>query len=326
MQAWDDTKQAALENAWLNYRRWAITARNATKRIKAGTGWVFKLTILGSMLCMISQLLKTWSNLAAAMEWAQRGLGIAGAIALAFAAYFTRELLTDEAQKRWLRSRGAAEGIKSECYLFRLGAPPYDAADAGQRLLTNIQERRKLVNGMTHDTASDAELRKDLPQGLLTLEGYIKDRVQDQIDFYDGRVGEYQQSLSQNRMQVIVLGAVSVALGFVAGWWASPAAAIIAFIATLTAALNSHVASSRYGYLVVSYQAVSDQLRDLKQLWPVTRLKDDPSAQALFAKSCESAMAAENNAWMAKLSERPPENTGAQAPALTQTAVKDAGH
>jgi hypothetical protein len=36
MQVWDESKQAELENAWLNYRQWAVTSRafRASQRAK----------------------------------------------------------------------------------------------------------------------------------------------------------------------------------------------------------------------------------------------------------------------------------------------------
>jgi len=301
MQSWDATKDAALKEAWGVYRTWAKTSRTNALQLRRSRWSVLILAISGSALSTAGQFVHSSAIATDKISLVHRALGSLGAIALALGTYLTRELVTEEAQRKWLRSRAIAEGAKSECFLFRLGVSPYDGPDSTQKLLDVLILQRRLVAGLTHDVMSNAEYVERLPIGPLTIRDYVRSRVEDQIAWYDKAIASNIRSIGRSRTITVVLGGVSVVLSIVA--LNNAGAEFVPLVASLTVALASSVAAAQYGYLIASYQATGDQLRALKQEWSLSDHPECDDAIFQFAKGCERAMASENSAWMAKLSE-----------------------
>lgn len=240
-----------------------------------------------------------------------RALASLGALAIAFAAYFTRELLSEKVQRKWLHSRALAESAKAESLLFRLGVARYDEGDAVEKLLATIESQQKLASGITHDVISEKAKSERLPVGPLSVADYVKDRVDDQIGFYDERTTRYMGNLKLSRILTLALGCVSVLLSVVA--LGNVGTQVIPLTSTLMAALASYVVAAQYGYLITSYQATGDRLRQLKTEWSLS--KDPQSFEAInqLVRGCENAMSTENAAWLAKLSEKVPLDSPRQA-------------
>jgi hypothetical protein len=294
---WTDKKQLALSMAWATHRTWDETANHAAAEIRRARWWILVLTILGAVLSTAGQFFQT-----SAPGW-QKGLGIAGGIVVAVATYFTREVLSDDLQRRWLRARGAAEAAKSETYAFRLGFAPYDGTDAPQKLETSIQSQRKLVTGVPHQNLNDEQLAVGLPQGPLNIDAYVEGRVEQQISWYEKRVGEYESKVASIRRSTVILGGLSAVAGAMTGLL-PPMSIPIPLFGLLIATLNGYVTANRYSYLITSYSVAADQLRDLREEWLICNDQSDLNTQALLVKHCEAAISAENAAWMAKLSEK----------------------
>jgi hypothetical protein len=305
MPSWDPNKDAALKIAWAVYRTWAKTSRSTAQQLRRSRWYILLLAIVGALLSTAAQFVHSTPNPAELISVIHRGLASLGALAIAFGAYLTRELLSEEAQRKWLRSRAAAEGAKSETFLFRLGCSPYDRDDAIQKLLDTLKSQQKLVAGITHDVISEAELVERLPAGSLAIEDYVKVRVNDQIGWYNERIEAYLKYMGLTRKITILLGGVSVVLSVVA--LKNVGTQLIPLVATLTVVLGSAVTAAQYGYLITSYQATADQLGELKQEWSLSTNPASTDAISNLATKCESAISAENSAWMAKLSEKIPQ-------------------
>lgn len=305
MQGWDTKKDAALKVTWAAYRTWAKTSRNTARQLRRSQWYILLLAMGGALLATAGSFVPFSAQAGGPMTLLHRGLESLGALSLAFGAYFTRELVSEEAQRKWLRARAMAEAAKSESFLFLLGVSPYDGADAIQQLLEARTSQQKLATGITHEVMSEAELVERLPAGPLSIGDYVKLRVDDQISFYDTASKNYVRSIGVARKITFALGCVSVALSVVA--LKNAGTQLIPLVATLTVVLASYVASAQYGYLITSYQATSDQIRELKQEWTLSEQPGSAEAIAKFARGCERAMSAENSAWMAKLSEKVPQ-------------------
>lgn len=302
MANWEGNKDAALTIAWGVYRTWAKTSRAAADRLRRSRRYILALSIAGALLSTAAQFVEPTPKATDWISMVHRGLGSLGALAIALAAYLTRELLSEEAQRKWLRSRSVAEGAKSESYLFRLRCLPYQGDDAIQKLVENVKSHEKLASGITHDVMTNVELVEKLPTGELAVEGYLKDRVQDQITFYNKRISEYLGYVAASRKITIVLGAAAVVLSVIA--LKDKGAQLVPLFATLTVVLGSAMSAGQYGYLITSYQATADQLAELNQEWSLSPNPQNADVITKLATACESAICSENSAWMAKLSEK----------------------
>ena len=191
-----------------------------------------------------------------------------------------------------------AEALKAEVFLFRTGAAPYDAPDPAPRLMARVQEHLATVDDVQSVTLSSEDQRKGLPEGPLSLEDYIRERLDDQVEhFYRPRVQQYDRLMKRWRDVNLALGALAAVLGVLGKW----TGAWVAVITTVTTAVAAYLYANRYQYLIISYQATARQLEFLKHQWVVNGAPEqDPSMRNQFLQACEEAISIENNAWMAK--------------------------
>ncbi len=291
---------SALEYAWGEYRVWAATARKQRAEIFSWRFRVLILTVVGAILGTLSHEMAnlgfdgdSWFSLPAI-------IGFLSGISIALAAFFSKEILSPERERRWVRARSMAEALKAETYLFRTGVPPYDTPDAATHLVERVDELLKTVGDVQAVTLLTEQKRERLPKETLSVSEYIEERVNDQIDnFYRPRAREYERVVACGRTISIILGALAAVLGvlgtteWTAGW--------VAVITTITASIAAYLYAGRYQYLIVSYQATAKQLEALKTRWIVSgRPEEDPAERSRFIQECEEAISVENNAWMAK--------------------------
>jgi hypothetical protein len=199
-----------------------------------------------------------------------------------------------------------AEALKAEAYLFRAAVPPYDGATVAVQLLERATEIVTTAKDVEVVSLTPEQRRERLPQGALTVPGYIEERVDDQINhFYRPRAKDYQARVARLRTIILTLGVLAAVLGAIgaSGWTAGWVAVMTTMMATLTA----YVAAERYQYLIVSYQATARQLEVLKAAWMAQGQPEaDVAKQHAFLRDCEEAISIENQGWMARWSEETP--------------------
>ena len=295
--SWTPEQAKALEFAWGEYRAWAATSRQKKAEIFSWKFWVLVLTVVGALLATVSKQIAGFSDPAA---WA---IGIVGGGLVALATYFGREILSPEQERIWIRARSMAEALKSEIFLFRAGATPYEGPEPGDKLMEQVRKHLGAETNIQPVTLTAEEQRKDIPEGSLSVEEYIKERVDNQIDdFYRPRIQQYDQLMKHWRNVNLSLGAVATVLGVLGKW----TGAWVAVITTITTSVAAYLYANRYQYLIISYQATARQLKDLKYDWIVMGAPEqDAEKRNKFLKDCEEAISIENSAWMAKLTEKP---------------------
>ena len=294
---WRPAQAQALEYAWGEYRVWAATSRLKKAEIFSWKFWVLVLSVAGAVLATLSKQLAGCSDLA---SWA---IGIVGGGLVALATYFGREILSPVEERIWIRARSIAETLKAEIFLFRAGAKPYDGQDPGPKLMEQVKKQLGSVTNIQSVTLSPEERRKGIPEGPLSVERYIKERLDDQIEgFYRPRVQQYDRLMKQWRNVNLFLGATATVLGVLGKWtggW-------VAVITTIITSVAAYLYANRYQYLIISYQATARQLEALKYEWGVMGSPEhDPEKRNQFLKDCEEAISIENSAWMAKWLEKP---------------------
>jgi uncharacterized membrane protein YphA (DoxX/SURF4 family) len=294
--SWSPAQTQALEYAWGEYRVWAATARQKKQEISHWRLRVLALTIIGALLGTASSQM---AGLQATLAWL---LGLAGGGCIALAAYLGRELLKPDQERHWVRARSLAEALKAETFLFRAGAPPYDAPDPAPRLLAEVRKLLDQAQDLPAASLTPDEKRQGLPAGPLSVGQYIEERVDDQIEhFYRPKAKAYEARMQRWRTVTLVIGGAAVLLGVLG----QGTAAWVAVLTTLGTAVAAHVYANRYQYLVISYQATARQLESLKVEWNLMKADEKDRKRHKFLLDCEEAISIENSAWMAKHLEKP---------------------
>lgn len=301
MAEWGSAHQHALEHTWGAYRVWAATSRNQKKELDNWRIRVLLLTVSGAVFGTLSQqLVGAWVG--------STMLGLASAVFVGLATYFSKEILSPERERRWVRARSMAEALKSQAYRFCTQAPPYDAPDAPNKLLKATEDLLTTVKDIPHAELTEEQQRERLPQGPSSEASYIKERVDDQIyGFYRPRVREYEQLIRKIRTLSLGLGAIATVLGAVASLWAQEAiAGWVAVLTTMTASIAAYVYAGRYQYLIVSYQTTAAQLEREKTQWQIRKVQDPAKAElGEFVNACEDTISIENQGWMARRLDNP---------------------
>jgi len=303
---WSPAQAQALAFAWGEFRVWAATSRQKKKEISTCRLGVLGLTIGGALLGTLS------SQLAGLQATAASVLGLASGVLIALATYLGRELLKPDQERHWVRARSLAEALKAETFLFRAGAPPYDAPDPAPQLLARVRELLDQVKDLPAASLSPDDKRQGLPAGPLTVGHYIAERLDDQIEhFYHPRARQYQRLMQRWRLITLILGGAAVVLGALAalGKWT---AAWVAVLTTIGTSVAAYLFANRYQHLIISYQATARQLEFLKTQWTIMGAPEqDVDQRSRFLQDCEAAISIENSAWMAKYLEKPsPPPTG----------------
>lgn len=298
-----DSLKPAAAYAWGQYRIWAATSRELRAVLST---WQFRL--LG--LFLVGAVLGTLSEQTAGLNlgdsnwsWLARLLGWLSAIALGLAAFFSKEILSPDRFRFWVRARSAAEALKSQVYLSLANAPPYDTGKAVNLLFKKTEELNNTVADLTAKTISGDEKREGCPSGPLSVEEYIKLRVNDQIHgYYIPKAEEHEAIVKRGRTIGLVLGAMAVALGALGGiGFPNITAGWVPVVSTATAALTAYIYAGRHQYLIISYQTTARQLEKLLALWKTSGKTDEDAVERnQFIIDCEATISVENSAWMAE--------------------------
>jgi len=294
-----DAWNSALTYIWGQYRTWAFTSRTYKSEVLRWRKTVLLLSIAGAILGTLCQQTSGWNS---APSWLPGFFGLLSAAALGLAAYFTREALSPDPEGRAVRARSAAEAFKSEAYLLAANVPPYSMANTAEELRERTAKVRKAVEHLPYKSITAEQELEGIPSDRLSVEDYIEQRVNQQIDkYYIPQARENEKKVATGRTISLVLGGLAVIFGVLGttryGW----VAAWTAVITTITAAIAAHQYAGRYQFLIVSYQATAERLKWLKTQWGISRKTDaDTEERNKFIQDCEEAISVENSAWMAE--------------------------
>lgn len=146
-------------------------------------------------------------------------LSTLGALLLGGAAYFSKEVLRDEREVRWLSSRSGAEALKSESYRYVMSVPPHEGDTAPALLVSNANKVVTSLSGLGEDCSED-QLMRGMPEVGLTVDGYVTSRIRDQIDgFYRPDAKKNSDTVRRYRYASTALGGVAAALSALGTVW-----------------------------------------------------------------------------------------------------------
>ena len=284
-----------IENTWRLRNAWAATARVGKKAQSRARGWGLVLGVVGAVLGAIA-------GQGVAPQFAST-VALAAAVAVALAAYFGRELVTEEREERWVRARSLAEALERECWKCVLGVRPYDTEEAGRRLA----ERAAWLTGNTglDRVAVESVGVEDVPTAT-TIDGYKDERVAVEMRWYEDRAARYRVELGRLRTLSFVAGGVAVMLGVVGIRFAG-ALGYVPAATTIAAALAAWMQASRMGATATVYQETASQLRLRLAVWTDgnrgrAELAEDVrrGQEGELVEACENIMAGESGAWRAE--------------------------
>jgi len=275
-----------LQFAWAKYRAYALTSRKLKKDLERGRLLVLMLSLLGAIFATACQSIGHIPNLGVVATL----LGYASAICLGGATFFGKELVKPELEKSWIRARARAEAIKSQVFLFITHAKPYDTKDSASVLHNTVNDLIGDTKDIVTLTLTAEQENKGILPSSLSIEDYVKVRLQDQINYYKDAKAINVNRMLRIRNWGLILGSVAVILGAVgsSGW----SAGWVAVISTALTSIVAYAYAGRYQYLIISYQSTADRLEYLKA--GRNNLGDN------FVTLCEQAMSTENSSWMAK--------------------------
>jgi cation transporter-like permease len=281
------------------YRIWSCTSRYHKTILDRLTLWSLWLAIggsIGATLAEQSKSLKSAGQFASFVHPATIGLGVVAAAAIALAAFLGQQAQAGNRVGIWTRSRSAAESLKSGILLYRTGAQPFDGPD---RIAQMKQRMDKIETGTAGIEPRQPKSENPPDLSPMTVNQYIKERVQDQIDWYQKRAMKHQSSADLCRRSSAVLTGVGVVLT-VGAFTVSSFSAWTPVVATMAASITAHLKSQQFQMLTATYSSTALRLTMLLGDWTASgKSEDDKPDRNTFIQRCEETMSNENGGWSA---------------------------
>jgi hypothetical protein len=288
------TTHDLVEELWRKQRAWSRAADRAKSEVE-------RFRLLSLVLVVLAAALGTAAPVLAPIEPAAgRIAGVVAGVSLGLLPLVRRRLRLPT-YERWSRLRSISEAIKAEIYRYLAGVRPYRGEDKVRVLFERTG--RFLNESSSGDLVgllrkSDEEVRP-LPD-IHDVPSYIEVRARRQIErYYEPKRQAMRRRARIVRAAQVVLGAISVALGLVAGLGATSLAPWIGVVGTVSGAVIAHSAAARYGFLELEYARTADELKRTITRYSIHE-QDEESDDALVRR-CERVISYQNEAWMAEL-------------------------
>ena len=282
----DATNRApVLETAWRRYAELDYNAEQAQKKHRSLRIAVIILSVAATLLAILNELLI--GTVFPADQLASQilrisliSVPIAGSIVLAFANRFQQG-------ERWLALRAGTEEIKKEIYLYR--TVHQHEADRNHWLDEQVGSIQQAVfetveNDLIlkpyvgnippyYDTQNN---KGDEGFGDLGPDGYLKYRLEDQLDWHQNAVFGFEKRRTQLQVLIFVVGGTGTLLAAIGlNVW-------VALTASLAAALTAYLELYQYDWVIKNYNRVIVGLKRIQDHWQ--SLKPEERCEAEFFK------------------------------------------
>ena len=277
-----------LEEAWKLYRGWAARARHQQARTTLWNQIALGAVVLTAFLGTLAGQVEEGSTIVIIIT------GIS-AVVTAISGWLGREALAVDSETKWVKARGFAEAIKSECFRFAGGVGDY--AGGGDKAETAFSDRVIALRaeirdlGLAPGDPTPPAGGSEPPPAGMTKEWYLEKRVGEQRAYFVKTVTRSDRKIFWYR--VVALGSMvlaalcSVAAGIAPKW---PIAAWTGVITTISAAFIAAGMNERAKAIGAAAAGMINQIDDI--LLQKTRL----SLDALVART-EDALHVENMQW-----------------------------
>lgn len=229
-----------------------------------------------------------------------------------------RPLWSGQRLQDWTRTRSVSEALKTDVHLWLARAGDFAGDDDGALLRERTRAlRTDAADLLPHRQGVEAAVRP--VSAVHDGRSYFAVRVNAQIDgYYAPRAARITRTLRRLRVVETALGFTGSALGVVAAAAALQLAAWITVVATIGAALATHIAAARYDFQRIEFQRTAERLRQLRE---DARLPGVTEATlTALAVQAENVISVENQGWMARLAEEPPDHAVPAEPKASGSA------
>ena len=289
---------ALLDQLWNEQSIWSQTANRMKANIERARLWALVIVVA----------VATGATAATAVHEAAPWLG-KGLAALAASGSAVLPMLrpswSGKKLKDWTRARSVSEALKGDVYLWLAQTGPFmhDAGAAQLRERTDNLKRDAADLNPHH--AGIQPVQRGLP-AVHDLPSFFEIRVKGQYqDYYEKKAVVIARRIRLFRRFEIGLGVIGAVLGAAAAIVGASFASWIAVVATIGTALSVHVAATRYEFQLIEFSRTAQELRQIKSRADEPGVDDDELRK--LAARAERVISVENQAWMAKLGEDPPE-------------------
>jgi hypothetical protein len=287
----DEDTHALVETVWGHQSVWSQTANLLKARID-------RLRSLMLALAIVSAVLTTLATRVSLDRPGGRALALAAGVAVALVP-LVRIRLGPDAVSQWTRARAVSEQLKAEVYRFLARVAPFRGIDRNRQLVERTRRVRNAASDLLQHTAGMAPATREIP-AVHDADTYVTGRLRPQVTWYRSRSDGLSRRLAWARRVEVALSVLAAVLAVSAAVLkVDAAAAWVAVVTTVTAAVSSHVAASRWEYQLVEYLRTAAELEELQESWLSTDEHDEATADALVER-CEHVVSIQNDGWMAK--------------------------
>jgi hypothetical protein len=296
--------QQIVASAWRDQAVWSETANHLKAELST---WRNRAAVAGVLGAFLETLAGTLAGLDGGWSWLRSLIALTGAASLAVVPYVARIKVSKDRVREWVRARSASEALKELIYRYLVGAPPFTPASSSAELIERCQSIKEKVQDLNIYAAAIEPPKRERSL-VLTVDGYVKNRVNDQIDRYYRPRGR-EKALAAKRLHdwefrlgllAVVMGALVSAAAAAGLPQLSVLASWVAVVTTASAAVTAHLAAARYDHEAIIYLGTADRLAALREKWLADANRMDPARVARFVDDCEHAISTENEAWLAK--------------------------
>ncbi|MES2717528.1 MAG: SLATT domain-containing protein [Pseudomonadota bacterium] len=312
--------EQVVASAWLDQTLWSAVATQIGDSIRNWRVVAAVAGVLGLGLTIAAGALSP-SQLPGG-ETGQKTFATLGVLLLALVPYLRQHLVSVERVQAWTMARHASEQLKTTIYRHLMGVlPPAPLADGSEapdpqgpgnlvRHCRAIKQTVAELAGVAAATVPPEKKRKT----QLSLDDYLADRVQGQMNHYRSKGEAYGRSTRRLQVAEFVLGLVTVVLSALAGKLlpddltpdvvqsvaqVSSLLPWLALLAAATTAVTTYIASSRNAELAAKFFATYDLLKTIHDEWRVAPDRDDAARVHRFVDDIERAIASEYGGWVA---------------------------
>jgi hypothetical protein len=258
------------------------------------------LGVAAAVLATAAAQTATWSSVASRM------LAFLSAVAAGLAPLAATRS-GPSAVRDWTRLRSVSEALKGEVYVFLAGAGPYRADGAATSLLERADRIGADAADLAHHTSDHpAPAQRPLPP-VSDVDSYAEVRVSGQIrDYYWSRAALMAHRVALVRRIELGLSALAAILGAAAAVFGARWTSVwVAAVTTVIAAVTAHASAARYVYQQLEFSRTATEL---DRLLTHRAIVDSHTSEADddFVERCEQVISAQNEAWMAKWTAKPP--------------------
>jgi hypothetical protein len=169
---------------------------------------------------------------------------------------------------KWILLRASAEAIKSEIFRYRMQAGTYSNDQCLQtsrelKLAAKLKDiSSALAQSEVNRTSVPVVVKNDpTRQIFLSPDDYLKDRIDDQIEYFDGKTASLDKRLKRAQVSIYIAGGVGTALAaFHGDVW-------VALTTAVAATLTTRLETDQVENSLVQYNQALTGLRNIASWW-----------------------------------------------------------